>query len=115
MKKTIISVLLAVCLVFAFMLTACNNDNGGKNPPVTPTEEGEVNIDNSFTATSKILVVYFSKTNTTESVALKIRELTGADIFEVERKEPYPDDYTCNIIVHLFIKLNNIRTHPLNR
>lgn len=94
MKKTLISVLLAVCLIFTFMLTACNNNNGGENPPVTPPEESEVNIDSDFTVTSNILVVYFSKTNTTESVALKIQELTNADIFEVERKEPYPEAYT---------------------
>lgn len=66
----------------------------GKKPddPTPPT--GEVNIDNEFEKTSDILVVYFSKTNTTQSVALTIQGLTDADLFEVERKEPYPDEYT---------------------
>lgn len=80
--------------MFALMLTACGNNDGGENPPVTPPAESDVDIDNDFTATSNILVVYFSKTKTTESVALKIQELTNADIFEVERKEPYPEAYT---------------------
>lgn len=80
--------------MFALMLTACGDNDGGENPPVTPPTESDVDIDNDFTATSNILVVYFSKTKTTESVALKIQELTNADIFEVERKEPYPEAYT---------------------
>lgn len=94
MKKTFLSILMVVCLAFALMLTACNNKKDGKNPPVTPPKDSEVNIDNNFKVTSKILIVYFSRTNTTESVALKIQELTNADIFEVERKEPYPNEYT---------------------
>ena len=53
-----------------------------------------MNIDDTFTRASKTLVVYFSKTNTTESVAKLIQSETGADIFEIERKEPYPDAYT---------------------
>lgn len=52
----------------------------GKKPddPTPPT--GEVNIDNEFEKTSDILVVYFSKTNTTQSVALTIQGLTDADL-----------------------------------
>lgn len=109
MKKPVISILLAVCLAFTFMIAACNSNPGGNNPAVTPPEESEVNIDNNFTATSNILVVYFSKTNTTESVALKIQELTDADIFEVERKEPYPEAYTPTTEVAKDEKDNNAR------
>lgn len=91
MKKAFLSVLTAVCLALVFMLAACSGSN---NPPVTPPEESEVNFDKEFVSEKNILVVYFSKTNTTKNVALKIQELTDADIFEVERKEPYPDAYT---------------------
>ncbi len=41
---------------------------------------------------SKSLVVYFSATNTTEGVAQKIADYTGADMFELTPKEPYTDD-----------------------
>ncbi len=41
---------------------------------------------------SKSVVVYFSATNTTEGVAQKIADYTGADLFELEPKEPYTDD-----------------------
>ena len=41
MKKAVVSILLAVCLAFTFMLAACNNNKGGNNPPVTPPEASE--------------------------------------------------------------------------
>ena len=43
-------------------------------------------------AAPKSLVVYFSATNTTEGVAQKIADYTGADLFELTPKEPYTDD-----------------------
>ena len=92
--KKFLAILLGLIMIVS--LSACGN-KGGNNAPssnVTPPEESEVNIDNDFTPTSKTLIVYFSKTNTTESVAKIIQSETGADIFEIERKEPYPDTYT---------------------
>ncbi|MDE6551202.1 MAG: flavodoxin [Clostridia bacterium] len=108
MKKVIIAIVLVILTAFTFTFAACSN-NGGDNPPVLPPNEDEVEIDGNFTATGNILVVYFSKTNTTQSVALKIQELTGADIFEVERKEPYPDAYTPTTEVAKEEKDNNAR------
>ena len=78
-----------------FVLASCTT-HGGENPPTndTPPSEEEITLDNDFVVSSKILIVYFSKTNTTEDVALRIKEYTNADIFEIERKEPYPEEYT---------------------
>ncbi len=92
--KRFLAILLGLIMIIS--LTACGNKGGNNSPSssVTPPEESDVNIDNTFTRTSKTLVVYFSKTNTTESVAKLIQSETGADIFEIERKEPYPDAYT---------------------
>ena len=39
------------------------------------------------------LVVYFSRSGNTESVAERIAERTGADIFEIETVQEYPEDY----------------------
>ena len=38
---------------------------------------------------SKVLVVYYSATGTTENVARDIAEATGADIFEITPSQPY--------------------------
>ena len=40
----------------------------------------------------KAIVVYFSATNTTEGVAQKISDYTGADMFELQPKVPYTSD-----------------------
>lgn len=92
--KRFLAILLGLIMIIS--LTACGSKGGNNSPSssVTPPEESEVNIDDTFTRTNKTLVVYFSKTNTTESVAKLIQSETGADIFEIERKEPYPDAYT---------------------
>lgn len=41
----------------------------------------------------KILIAYFSQSGNTKVVASKIKELTGADIFEITPVKPYPKDY----------------------
>ena len=40
------------------------------------------------------LVVYFSRTGTTEGAARRIQELTGADLMEIEAADPYPGSYS---------------------
>lgn len=41
----------------------------------------------------KVLVVYFSHSGNTRTIANKISDLTGADVFEIEPVTPYPSDY----------------------
>lgn len=43
-------------------------------------------------AGSKVLVVYFSATNNTESVAQKLADGLGADIYEIVPMQPYNDE-----------------------
>lgn len=43
--------------------------------------------------TGNVLIVYFSKTNNTQSVAEQIRARTGGDIFRITTKNAYPTDY----------------------
>ena len=106
--KTLICVLLGVILILTAV--ACNNNQGGENSlPSNYTRPSNPNVDNEFTATSKTLVAYFSKTNTTKGVAETIRELIDADIFEIERKEPYPNSYTPTTEVAKEEKNNNAR------
>lgn len=40
-----------------------------------------------------VLVVYFSKTSNTQSIAEQIHSQVGGDIFQVRTRKPYPDDY----------------------
>ena len=42
---------------------------------------------------SKILVAYFSRTGNTRVIAGQIRRALGADLFEIQPAEAYPEDY----------------------
>ncbi|KAA6300413.1 MAG: hypothetical protein EZS26_003446 [Candidatus Ordinivivax streblomastigis] len=43
----------------------------------------------------KALVVYFSRSGNTRTVANQIRQLVGGDIVEIETVAPYPSDYNA--------------------
>lgn len=41
----------------------------------------------------KVLVVYFSRTGTTKTVAKKIKKMTDGTMFRIQTKKKYPSDY----------------------
>lgn len=105
MKKKLFAVMMACMLMFA--LAACGNNeeeanvSGPSTTEVSETEESTSPEDTSDeaaesetenTATTG-LVVYFSWSGNTESVALEIQNQTGADAFRLVPAEPYTDDY----------------------
>lgn len=112
--KKITALLLAVFMVFA--LVACSGNNAGTNSgtsePVSSandtstdrnTQDSSTASDNSQTEdniepseddstdTVKVLVAYFSATNTTEGVAETIADSLGADLYEITPVDPYTD------------------------
>lgn len=94
--KKIISLLTVFTLLFC--LAACGNNTSVNDPPFSLGEVSspEENSDpaSELTGTgSKALVVYFSHSGNTESVAKEIQSQTGADIFEIVPATPYTTDY----------------------
>ncbi|MDR1159564.1 MAG: flavodoxin [Syntrophomonadaceae bacterium] len=94
-----------------FALPACGNAEPASNAeqsaePPNATEQ-TLESDEAETETSKIpkaaeqkeadtmksLVVYFSWSGNTRSVAKEIQQQTGADIFEIVPETPYTDNY----------------------
>ena len=49
------------------------------------------------TGSTKVLIIYYSLTGNTKSIAEKIREKTGSDVFEIETVRTYPPEYSALI------------------
>lgn len=94
MNKTLIAVLIAVvALVGLSAGTIMMTGNG--NSDETPVDPGPSGPDNSpAVEAGDILVVYFSKTGTTQSYAERIAGMTGADLVSIEPVNPYPSSYS---------------------
>lgn len=103
--KKIVALFISVLLVFG--LVACGNssesddnkpsntseakpsdvpESGDKEPDTDETEK-----ETETTSDKKTLVVYYSATGTTKKAASYIADALGADLFELEPKEPYSD------------------------
>lgn len=107
--RKLTALLLAVFMGFA--LAACNGNNPGTNagtsePDKAPAntapggsgtlggsqaEDGSDSSEDNSTDTVRILVAYFSATNTTEGVAKTIADGLGADLYEITPEQPYTD------------------------
>lgn len=111
MMKRMTAILL--CMLMILSLAACGNSGSGAGQPSaggnfvekpadndTMPENGSTGNTESVnapesqpegTGTSKVLVVYFSATNTTKGVAEHIASGLSADIYEIVPEEPYTD------------------------
>lgn len=118
--KKLTALLLAMLMVFALAACSGNNSDTGadtsksdsvvdsssadqnKNDESTApvnsdtsndsqTENTDKPSDNDTAETTKVLVAYFSATNTTEGVAKTIADSLGADLYEITPEQPYTD------------------------
>lgn len=83
----LVIVLVAACIGAATMNGSHESDDGGSNTPESPAIP-------DYTPDSKILVVYFSKTGTTERYAKEISDRLNSDIIEINPVVSYPDSYS---------------------
>ena len=61
------------------------------------TRTVSVQKENETTANGKQLIVYFSRTGTTERAAERIHELTGAQLVKIEAAQSYPSSYEATL------------------
>lgn len=78
------------------------------NENQTKTEE---NQNSQESGSKKVLVVYFSHTGNTETVANFIHEAVGGDIVKLETEEPYTDNY--NELLDIAQNEKNEKARPL--
>lgn len=90
--------ILVLCGMMA-ALTACGSSSAPETTTVLPTaeptftvEEAEEPAEASVPAQpSETLVVYFSATGTTKSVAERLASVTGGDLYEIQAAQPYTE------------------------
>ena len=97
--RKILSVLMVSLLIFFF--AACGSEKNisqESGEESTDTSEGQTNESENLENPdipekqgTKVLVAYFSATNTTEGVAEHIADGLNADIYEIVPEEPYTD------------------------
>ena len=129
MKKKLFAVIMMCMLMFA--LTACGNTGNNAEKPsvsepiitesepkteesISPTDileevtkqESELELEDTATTG---LVVYFSWSGNTESVAAEIQNQTGADIFRLVPAESYTDDYDALLDIAQEEQKNGVR------
>lgn len=94
MKKMIAALL---TLVMAMALVACagnkqDSETAASNQESSQAEETVApENNNDETSENKILVAFFSATNTTQGVAEQMADGLGADLYEIVPEDPYTD------------------------
>lgn len=76
--------LISLLLFSATTISACSENNDISFPDTEQPESSDLPSGNS-----KTLVAYFSATGTTQAIAERITELTGADIYRINAADPY--------------------------
>ncbi len=93
--KRMISVLLACCMMAA--VTGCGTSEEAVQNQTQAEKEQQENVQNpseneNAQTDGKTLVVYYSATGNTETVAGYLADALGADLFEITPVQPYTAD-----------------------
>lgn len=107
MNKKVLMLIIVIILVtiiggvvFTINLNKNNKSENGENNAINSEENisGAINTNQNINkdeaqSKAKILVVYFSQSGNTETVANIIHNEVGGDIIKLETVQPYPSDY----------------------
>jgi flavodoxin len=100
-KSKVLRVLLILALVFAGWIALSFFAEPTQRPPrnfPAPTSQFDF---------GKVLVVYYSFGGNTAEVAVRIRDMTGGSLFEIETEKTYPSSPAIYIVSGLELKNNN--------
>lgn len=89
MKLHFISMLMAMLSLTACASCTTENDEPMNNEPNEENPQPEPNPNPSNGENGKVLVAYFSNTNTTKCIAEKIADVTGGTLYRIEAAQPY--------------------------
>lgn len=86
-------IIIAVVGILVYMFTNSNSESTNNNNNGSNNQVQNNNNDNNVSSDGNILILYFSMTGNTETVANFIHDEVGGDIVKLETEETYPDDY----------------------
>lgn len=105
-------VTLSLLMAFSFSMCACSHENEEPEIKEDPTPTPEPDADPT-TGHGKVLVAYFSCTNTTKKVAGDIADSTSAALFHIEPQQAYTSaDLDYNSDCRANREQNNPSTRP---
>lgn len=86
---------IAIAGVSIYTFTRNNKDNPSNNQTNTSTQQTSLKEENpnNVTDNANVLVLYFSMSGNTETVANFIHDEVGGDIIKLETVKQYPEDY----------------------
>ena len=90
MKRTTIAVLLIILTLG--LMTACGNSEQNGREEQQTTAAPEENVVSDETDVRDTMVIYFSATGHTKSVAEKIAQITDAELYEIVPEELYTEE-----------------------
>lgn len=90
MKRTTIAVLLIILTLG--LMTACGNSEQNGREEQQTTAAAEENVVSDGTDVRDTMVIYFSATGHTKSVAEKIAQITDAELYEIVPEELYTEE-----------------------
>ena len=93
MKKRILaSILTGLLLVMTSGCASEKNTQADTKQPETKAEDTQADAETGEITDQKTVVVYFSATGNTKTIAEEIADVTGSELFELQPKEPYTED-----------------------
>lgn len=90
--KKLASIVLGLMFVFSFTACSKSSDNSASTSQTTNTQTDTSKSADENTQNSKTLVVYYSATGSTKTVAETIANTSKADLFEITPVDPYSDE-----------------------
>ena len=101
-------------LILLLFIVSCNsNINDRKVTKSALLNEHNASVVNTEFNGSKTIIVYYSWSGNTEIVANKIKKITGADIYKITTKIPYPNEYD-DMVAQVKEDINNEKLPELN-
>lgn len=88
MMKKLIAIMLMILTIGIMSACGSSEQTDAEEQQETTTEES---TEATAEATGDTMVIYFSVTGHTKTVAEMITQITGADVYEIEAEEPYTD------------------------